>query len=111
MDYPDTTTTMQTILQKCACPTVRVVNDYMETGFSNFAIKYCIFAKIKKVRKTVFACAYRAMVKTVKQKKYWLKISLDCPFKNIYSQRKKNNLNLFMVLKFSFHKSTQFTGI
>ena len=46
---------------------VRVVLDYADTGFSNFAIEY--LRENEKVRETVFACSYGAQVESFKQKK------------------------------------------
>ena len=47
---------------------VRVVLDYADTGFSNFAIKY--LRENEKVRETVFACSYGAQVESFKQIKF-----------------------------------------
>ena len=46
---------------------VRVVVDYADTRFSNFANEY--LRENEKFRETVFACSYGAQVKFVKPKK------------------------------------------
>ena len=54
---------------------VRIVVDYAETQFSNFAIEYLL----KKVCKTVFACSFGAQVKSFKPK-FFFEILWHYPF-------------------------------
>ena len=56
---------------------VRVVKDYADTQFSNFAIEY--LHENLKIRETVFVCSYGPRSNILSKK--WSKISWHCPFK------------------------------
>ena len=58
---------------------IRVVVDFMDTRFSNFAIKY--LRENKKFRKTIFSCSYGAHVESLKTKQNGRKSCDTAPLK------------------------------